>query len=69
MCFFILPAIGEIMGIIGLMSFKLKMGSSLPREAGLLCGGHSLHIAAVSNSPAAQIPFTAMPIAAAAFVV
>lgn len=68
-CFFILPAIREIMGIIGLMSFKLKMGSRFPRGARLLYQGHSLHIAAMSNSPAAQIPFTAIPITPALFVV
>lgn len=30
--------------------------------------GYSLHITAMSNSPAAQIPFTATPITAALFV-
>lgn len=56
------------MGIIGLMSSELKMGSRFPGGARLLYEGHSLHIAAVSNSPAAQIPFTAKAIAVTLFV-
>ena len=56
------------MGIIGLMSFKLKMGSRFPRGARLLYEGHSLHIAAMSKSPVAQISFAAKQITAALFL-
>lgn len=66
--FFILPAIREIMGIIGLMSSKLKMGSRFPRGSRLLYEGHSVQRDAVSNSPAVQILFTTDAITAIFFV-
>lgn len=55
--FFIQPTIREIMGIISLMSSKLKMESRFPRESRLLYKGHSLHTAAMSNSPTAEMLF------------
>lgn len=45
------------MGIISLMSSKLKMESRFPRESRLLYKGHSLHTAAMSNSPTAEMLF------------
>lgn len=45
------------MGIISLMSFKLKMGSGVSGDGRLLYEGRNLHVAAVSNSPSAHMPF------------